>query len=127
MNTVIKLKSSKQTLIVLFIRLKLKIFYENFWKNKEISNFSYYPKYLKYYNNANNLVLVKVKDISNNVARKGLLAMVRNILKDGCSRLSHFHKCNCEPYINIFAKYRQFILVFSLVRTATLFTIFSKL
>ena len=47
----------------------------------------------------------------------------KNILKDRCSRLSHFHKSAVKPYKNNFAKYKQFISIFTLVRTATLFII----
>ena len=47
------------------------------------------------------------------------------ILEDGYSRLSHFHKSACWPHT--FDEYRQFVLIFALVRTATSFTIFPLL
>ena len=42
--------------------IKAENVYEDFYKDKELSDFSNYPKDSKYYNNANNLVVGKMKD-----------------------------------------------------------------
>ena len=36
--------------------------YEDFYKNEELFDFSDYPNDSKYYNNSNNLIVVKMKD-----------------------------------------------------------------
>lgn len=47
------------------------------------------------------------------------------MLKDRYSRLSHFHKLSTIHKNNL-VEYRQFILIFALVRTVILFTVFPR-
>ena len=49
--------------------------YEDFCKNKELVDFSNYPKDSKCCNNANNLVLGKMKDESSDVSIKGFAGL----------------------------------------------------
>ena len=46
-------------------------FLENFYKDKELFDFSKYPKDSKYYNNAKNLVAKKMKDETCDMSIKG--------------------------------------------------------
>ena len=55
--------------------------YEDFYKDKELFDFSNYPNGSKYYSNANNLVLGKMKDETCGMLRNGFLGLKSNITK----------------------------------------------
>ena len=46
----------------LMYKIKVENVYEDSYKDKELPGFSNYPKDLRYYNNANSLVVGKMKD-----------------------------------------------------------------
>ena len=55
----------------LMYKIESENFLENFYKDKELFDFSKYPKDSKYYNNAKNLVVKKMKDETCDMPIKG--------------------------------------------------------
>ena len=49
--------------------------YEDFYKDKELFDFSNFPKDSKYYNNANNLVIGEMKDETCGIPIKGFVGL----------------------------------------------------
>ena len=56
-------------------KIEVENVYEDFYKNKELFDFSNNPKDSKYYNNENNLVVGKMKDEKCDVPIKGFVGL----------------------------------------------------
>ena len=59
----------------LMYKIEAENVYEEFYKDKELFDFSNYPKDLKYYNNPNKLVVSKMKDETYSVPIKGFVGL----------------------------------------------------
>ena len=59
----------------LMLKIETENVYEDFYKDKELFDYSNYSKDSKYYNNANNLVVGKMKDETCDVPIKGFVGL----------------------------------------------------
>ena len=63
----------------LVFKIEVESFSENFYRDNDLFDFSYYPKVSKYYNDANNLLVDKIKNETCSIPIKGFVRLKSEI------------------------------------------------